>query len=475
MKRFACWLLCAALLLLCAGAASAEEGASSGTLFDGVAFSEKSAEGFIAPVPDGWSSRSVNDASLVAYRSGRVSGCQVEYFVYWYPSESPYHYAEDPAVAEEEIRDDFAKVKKGAHDAAEEYIDLDGHPAGLLTWYITGKGGRFEAWCGRIAYVRNTRYLMIDLYVIGNDPEQTPRITMDDLKFLAGKIGYDESQAPFTAAMATFSIAGKAAADEITAGKALQMEAVFDASDVINKKEKNDGILWSVVNAETGAKEPLASVSDKGQLKVDKSLGAPMELEVRGTSVAYGTQAACKVKAFPVVTGVTVEPAELFFYVGTDDPQEVKASLIPGTMPPDGVTWTPAKEGIVEIVPAEGGTVSVRPLAAGKIKVKVAEKNGKNAVLTVSVVPPVESLELAVKGNPKPGGSVTVSAALAPKEAGNKNVEWSLDVGEEIAVINEKGQVKIGKEAPSGTKITVTCKALGAPEPLTASVEIEIP
>ena len=30
-------------------------------------------------------------------------------------------------------------------------------------------------------------------------------------------------------------------------------------------------------------------------------------------------------------------------------------------------------------------------------------------------------------------------------------------------------------EAASGTKITVTCKALGAPEPVVATIEIEIP
>ena len=54
-------------------------------------------------------------------------------------------------------------------------------------------------------------------------------------------------------------------------------------------------------------------------------------------------------------------------------------------------------------------------------------------------------------------------------------VQWSLDVGEDIATINEKGQLTISKTAPSGTKITVTCTALGAPTPVTASTVIEIP
>ena len=52
-------------------------------------------------------------------------------------------------------------------------------------------------------------------------------------------------------------------------------------------------------------------------------------------------------------------------------------------------------------------------------------------------------------------------------------MEWSLDVDESIATFS-KGKLIISKEAPVGTVITVTCTALGAPEPVVRSVEIEI-
>jgi hypothetical protein len=172
---------------------------------------------------------------------------------------------------------------------------------------------------------------------------------------------------------------------------------------------------------------------------------------------------------------VTVEPAELFFYVGTEEPQNVKALLEPATVPPVGITWTPAKKDIIEITDVADGEVSIKPLAAGKTTIAVKEPGGKNAKLNVSVVQPVESVTLTVKGNIKPGGSVNVAADLQPKQAGNKNLEWSVDVGEDVATINAKGQVKISKEAASGTKITVTCKALGTPEPIVSTTEIEIP
>ena len=409
-----------------------------------------------------------DNPNMIMALKGPTSKDEVEMYVYIYDSESPFQYAEDPATAEAEIRDDFAKVSKTVWWPNDEFIDLDGHPAGLLTYVLEGVYS-----CGRIAYARNTRYLMIVCY--NEKATADGCLSLEDMKGLARRIGYDETQAPFTAAKATFSVSGKGGAESAVAGKPLQMEAVFDDQEAVSRKKKNDTVNWTVVNAATGAEDPAATITAQGQLKVDRNLEAPLELEVRGTSAVYGTEASCRISATPVIKGVTVEPAELFFYVGTDEPQTVKAALVPDTVPPAGVTWTPAKEGTIEITPVADGEVSIRPLAAGKAVVTVKEPSGRSAKLNVSVVPPVETVELAVKGNARAGGTVVVSAALAPKDAGNKAVEWSLDVGEDIATITDRGQVKISKEAPSGTKITVTCRALGAPEPVTATVEIEIP
>jgi len=41
-------------------------------------------------------------------------------------------------------------------------------------------------------------------------------------------------------------------------------------------------------------------------------------------------------------------------------------------------------------------------------------------------------------------------------------------------VINAKGRLKISKTAKPGTVITVTCKAVGAPEPVIAEKEITV-
>ena len=84
----------------------------------------------------------------------------------------------------------------------------------------------------------------------------------------------------------------------------------------------------------------------------------------------------------------------------------------PATVPPVGLTWTPAKKDIVEIAPVEDGVVSIKPLKAGKTDIAVKEPGGKNAKLTVNVVAPVESVELKVNGKPKAGGKVNIAAAL---------------------------------------------------------------
>ena len=129
----------------------------------------------------------------------------------------------------------------------------------------------------------------------------------------------------------------------------------------------------------------------------------------------------------------------------------------------------------MEILATEDGTAVLRPEKegkTGKTTVTAKEPGGKTARLNVSVLIPVETLELTVRGKARPGGTVTCAASLQPRNAGNKSLEWSLDVGEEIASVNTRGQVRISRDAPEGTVLTVTCKALGAPEPVTASVRI---
>lgn len=387
-----------------------------------------------------------------------------------------WEFLEDPEKAKPFI-EDMVGNSPNYENYAMEIIDLDGHPCGVasFTYYSNGS---FYAHMAILFYVRNNRILRYRLYSqneAGAAPEQIPKATLNDVKMVACLTGYNPASAPFTLDNAALTLTAKDNAVAVTAGKTLQFTAAFADQVNISAKEKNNGVTWSVVKADSGEEDAAATINNKGLLKIDKGLAATAEFEVKAVSDVFGTTASYKVTAVPVVSKVLVEPAELFFYVGKEDPQTVKAALEPDTVPPIGITWTPAKKDIVEIIDNGDGTAVLKPLKAGKTTVAVKEPGGKNAKLNVSVVDPVESVELEVKGNAKAGGTVTVDAALQPKTAGNKNLEWSLDVGEDIATIDAKGKVKISKEAASGTKITVTCKALGAPEPIVATAVIEIP
>ena len=457
---------------------SAQPFTNKESVFYGVQFDQIMAEGFQIPIPSGflWEI-DTSDYYVGFIYSAYANTVNSEYnpliiTAYYNEPDTQSHFAEDPDVARAVIEKELSNTTHSNTDVHQKIIDLDGHPAGLIT-YTRKQNGDTYYW-GDIIYIRNNRCLRISAYI----PEYyytNDRVTLDDLKVLSDMLLYDESQAPFTAAKATFTISTKDDVNVVSAGKNLQMSAVFDNPEIINKKAKNDGVTWSVFNAQTDDIIPLATINSNGQLRIDKNLDAPIQLLVKATSTAFGTEASYMITAMPVVSAVTLDPAQLFFYVGMEDPQTVKASLEPASVPPVGLTWTPAKKDIVEITAIEDGTVSIKPLKAGKTDIAVKEPGGKNAKLPVNVVAPGESVELTVNGKPKAGGKVTIAAALMPKNVGNKAVQWNLDVGEDIATINEKGQLTIGKEVASGTKITVTCTALGAPNPVVGTIVVEVP
>jgi len=167
-------------------------------------------------------------------------------------------------------------------------------------------------------------------------------------------------------------------------------------------------------------------------------------------------------------------PGKAVLYTGSDSTMTLQAGYDPEGIPLVGLTWKAAKEGILEVMPGENGTAVIRPLAKGKTKITVTGPEGKNATVSVQVTDPVTGIELKWSGTAKAGKSVRMKAALQPATAGVKDVEWSVDTDESVASVSAKGVVSIAKGVPAGTVITVTCTALGAPEPVTTQVQIEV-
>ncbi len=476
---------CLALALGClVSPAGAENNAVIETgLFSGaklVPYQTPFLEGFIVPRPEGsyWTC-TYDDVSKNPRIIFGKHDDDDKYYVYVcnyrYPmGTTKYNKLYEDPVKQKQILDDNLIGYFEKHPdylvVDHEYVENDGYPVVVMILDQIMDDGTLDRY-GIIDCIRNS----IELFMTVDSYRKDFPVTMDDLKLLASLIGYDESMAPLTVADTALTISAEGDPVTVSAGKSVQFNYAFANPEHVNKENKNDMVYWIVFRAGTFEEADGVSISAQGQLNVNKSLAGRVDLQVMALSSLFGSSATYNITAVPLARKVNLDPAELFFYTGSEEAQTVKASLEPAGVPNTGLTWTPVKKDLVEITEEEDGLVSIRPLKAGKTDIAVKEPGGKNAKLKVNVVEPVESVELKANGKVRAGGKVKIAATLLPKNAGNKTVQWSVDVGEDIAKIDSKGQLTIAKGVPSGTKISVTCTAVGAPVPVSATLEIEIP
>ena len=448
---------------------------ASGDPFDGVAWELITLwNGFTAPYPASpeYAVDYRSDASFWSYTddSTRPFRTECSLRVYWTGV-----MAEDRETA---LAWYDANRPAGAVEVLEtETVEVDGHPVRLYLSRLAGEEGDVSQ--GSLYYLRNNGLLLVRLLSIpqnGTAWEQLPKVTLDDLRAVLEKILYDPAAADATLADGRLEVSAGSGSAVLTAGKKLQFTAGFAGADRIAKLDKSlnaDAVEWTVTDTETGGAPEGVTISAQGALSADKEITRVMQLEVKASAPFFGTEASCPVTVLPAVTKITVEPAEVVFFAGAETEAVVRAVLEPATVPPAGITWSVKKEGVAEVIPGEDGTAVLRPLAAGKINVTATEPGGKKASVSVNVVEPVQDVTLSVLGKAIPGLSFSVKASLSPKTAGVKTVLWSIDVGEDVAVIS-KGQVRVAKTAPVGTVITVTCTATGAPEPIVRKMKFTV-
>ena len=144
----------------------------------------------------------------------------------------------------------------------------------------------------------------------------------------------------------------------------------------------------------------------------------------------------------------------------------------PNTVPPIGLSWSVNKKDLLEITDNGNGTATLRPMLPGKGTLTVTEPGGKTASVKITVLQPVQTVELSQKGKPKPGNVVAFTVKLTPYNAGDRTVEWTTDADPSVAELTNRGRLRISKDAPIGTVIHVTCTATGAPEPVSATAEV---
>ena len=362
----------------------------------------------------------------------------------------------------------------------EETVELEGHPALLCLFRMVEDDDYCAGILGSVLYARNDTVVLVSFISFSGEDG----VSMDDLRAVARLIRYDGNNVEMTAGDGEFTIRAEDGNPVAYAGKSKALIADFACPDQVDRKiatisddprvTRQDYIRWSVLDAET--KEPVSgiSVNDHGVVMADKHLGDVRMVEVTAESTIFHTKTAMSLTVIPAVSGISADRDELYLYAGTDASETICVRLEPETVPPVGIVWKAWKSGIVDISAGDDGTAVIRPVAPGKTAVILTEPGGKSAHLNVSVVVPVEQVELTLTGRPFPGGRLAVNPTLIPKNAGRKELEWSLNVDESIASVSKKGLVTISRDAVAGTKIVVTCKALGAPEPVVSTIGFEV-
>lgn len=361
----------------------------------------------------------------------------------------------------------------GLADLETRTISIDGHPARVFTGRVSGQQ---DFYVGCLLYIRNNRMLRIRFYSepgAGSRIRDIPPVTMNDLTCYAKGLRYDESKASVREADGALTLKTKNDAKVLAAGRKMRFTAEFANPASVNQKAGNNSVMVRAVTADGDELPENIQMNARGELTADRKLDRACRVKVMAYSPVFHTEAEYEVTVIPAAAKLTAEPAEVTFYEGTAAEQTVKAIPEPDTVPAAGIAWKVSKKGVAEMTETGEGQVTLKPLAVGKTVITATEPGGKTAKVTVTVIRPAEEIELKTSGKAVPGGTVTVSATVLPKNAGDKTLTWALDVDEDVATIR-KGQVRISKNAQPGTRITVTCTAAGAPEPVVRTIFLEV-
>lgn len=257
-------------------------------------------------------------------------------------------------------------------------------------------------------------------------------------------------------------------------GNKLTFTAKFNDSSVVNKKKKNNGITWSVTDADGNSVDGL-KIDKNGVLTISREIDKSVRARVTAASVYYGTKDSYDLMIRPKIKEIITEPEKLKLYIGQT--AELQVSVSPADIPTDGLTVSFAKSGIADIQETESGKYTVSGLKKGKTTISLKGPGGVAAKVAVTVEQPVTDLTLGIKKGQKAaaGKKINLTAAVTPKSASDKSLTWEVDENcRELAKISEKGTLTISGDAVPGSVIIVYCTAEGAPEPIRKSIEIQV-
>lgn len=123
-----------------------------------------------------------------------------------------------------------------------------------------------------------------------------------------------------------------------------------------------------------------------------------------------------------------------------------------------GVSWTSSNPKVVT-VDANGNFTAVGKGTAN-ITCMSLDGSGKKAQCKVTVLVPVESIEITGQGSIPSGTSATYKAVISPTSASNKKVTWSLSYAASgVSIDSKSGKVTVAKWVPAETIFCIRATA----------------
>nr|MCR4584572.1 Ig-like domain-containing protein [Lachnospiraceae bacterium] len=218
---------------------------------------------------------------------------------------------------------------------------------------------------------------------------------------------------------------------------------------VVSENATNKNVSW------TSSAPDVATVTDGVVTAVGEG-----ETDITVTTEDGGKTATCKVTvAGFAVTGVSITPETLSLKVGESG--TLTAAVVPENATNKNVSWTSSAPDVATVT---DGVVTA--VAEGETDITVTTEDGAKtatcrvtvagfAVTGVSIAP--ETLSLKV------GESGTLTAAVAPENATNKNVSWTssapavVTVADGVVTAVSEGETDITVTTEDGGK-TATCR-----------------
>ncbi len=276
------------------------------------------------------------------------------------------------------------------------------------------------------------------------------------------------------AAESDYAITLTADAETVTAGQQVTLTAAFANPETVNKKAKNDTIIWTLTDAE-GNKTNAATIRNNGVVATQKNVKETTVVVAAAAAKSMESQtASVKITIVPCVSKITVtaDPDIIYLQDGYNTVQ-LTAAVEPEDAAKD-VTWKSSNEKVITV--DEKGLVTA--VAAGNATVTATANDGSNIKGNVKVtvgipVGRINGISYNGAGSSLLAGkdSRTFSVSEFCDAEGqkinptNKNVTWSIEVMPESALpyihIDEKGRLTTEKDCPPAS-VKVTAAADGS-------------